>query len=377
MSLEALALDLAGPGAVAPAAAIGAAVRRSDTGDWSRQVVAAGRLGAGPGEPAASVDTPFDLASVTKPVTALVFARLVRAGRLAWDTPLGALVEEARGTPSERVALEMLLAHRAGLGAHEPLFAPLLTGDAVDPRAALTQAARARRVGCEGAPPFAPVYSDLGYLLLGEALARCEGLALDLLVAREVAAPLGLDLGSARQWEARAPAFVARAAATEEVAFRGGVVRGRVHDENAWALVGDACAGHAGLFGTVGSVLDLGVAVADALADRRPGWLGAADVEPLVRVRPGGTLRAGFDGKSEGASSAGARFGPRSIGHLGFTGTSLWLDPERDRVGVLLTNRVHPTRASAAIREARPRVYDAIAAWADASPRSSPNPTIW
>jgi CubicO group peptidase (beta-lactamase class C family) len=138
-----------------------------------------------------------------------------------------------------------------------------------------------------------------------------------------------------------------------------------VHDENAWALSGDGVSGHAGLFGTALGVLGLGEAVLDVLSDRRPDFLTQGELVPLVRPRPGGTLRAGFDGKSDVGSSAGSRFGPNSIGHLGFTGTSLWIDPDRQLVGVLLTNRVHPSRASDAIRTARPLAYDAIAAWAE------------
>jgi CubicO group peptidase (beta-lactamase class C family) len=107
------------------------------------------------------------------------------------------------------------------------------------------------------------------------------------------------------------------------------------------------------MFGTVGAVLDFGCALLDAL-EREPelGW--------IVRERPGGTLRAGFDGKSDEGSSAGKRFGPRSFGHLGFTGTSIWIDPEARVVAVLLTNRVCPTRENTAIRAARPWAHDAL-----------------
>src|SRR6185295_3526939 len=131
--------------------------------------------------------------------------------------------------------------------------APLVEGGTVDRAAALLTAADARREGCEGDPPeegFAPVYSDLGYLLLGAAVAERAGADLDAVVAREVIAPLGLAIGSARQLRARAPnaGWDARVAPTEIVAWRGGTIRGAVHDENAWALAGDASAGHAGLF---------------------------------------------------------------------------------------------------------------------------------
>ena len=132
-----------------------------------------------------------------------------------------------------------------------------------------------------------------------------------------------------------------------------------MHDENAFALYADGAAGHAGLFGDAAAVLRFGEAMlrATMLDD---GWLGPADVEPLIRPRPGGTLRAGFDGRSDASPSSGARLGPGAFGHLGFTGTSVWIDPDARFVGVLLTNRVHPTRNHIAIREARPVVYDAM-----------------
>jgi CubicO group peptidase (beta-lactamase class C family) len=180
-------------------------------------------------------------------------------------------------------------------------------------------------------------------------------------VRREVTAPLGLDarLGSARQLRERDATFDARVAPTEEVEFRGGLVRGIVHDENAFALSGDALSGHAGLFGDADAVLDVAIAVLDALEDRSD-WLAADAVAPLVRPRPGGSLRMGFDARTPESPSSGARLGPRTFGHLGFTGTSVWIDPDARFAGVLLTNRVHPTREHVAIRAARPAAYDAM-----------------
>jgi len=300
-------------------------------------------------------DVLFDLASVTKPMTALAFVR----ANIDPATPLGDLLPEARGTASERAPVEMLLAHRAGLDAHRTLYEPLVSGPPgarVDVTAALREAANARRADAQGPPPpagFAPIYSDLGYLLAGEGLARAVG-ARDAgeAIGRLVLDPLGLAgrAGTVRDLEAQG--VVGPFAPTETVGWRGGPVVGAVHDENAWALTGKGGSGHAGIFGTVDAVLTFGAAVLREIEDLQ--W--------LIRERPGGTLRAGFDGKSPPpeASSAGTLMGPRAIGHLGFTGTSLWLDPDAGVVVVLLTNRVCPTRAHIAIRGARPWAHDAL-----------------
>ncbi len=351
----------------APAAVVAAAVRRD--GVFVRGIGAAGRLWPAAAAPKATDDTLFDLASVTKPVTALALVRLDRAGRLGRAELLGDVLPALAATRSARVPLDLLAAHRAGLDAHRALYAPLVEGLPVDAGAALRVAADARREGCEGDPPpegFAPVYSDLGYLLLGAAIQARGGADLDHVLEREVTAPLGLRIASARQHRARDPktpdpaGFDDQVAPTEIVAWRSGVVRGAVHDENAWAFARDASAGHAGLFGDARSVVDLGIALLDVLAGRRASFLDPAELEPLLRDRAGGSLLAGFDRRSGPAPLSGSRFGARTFGHLGFTGTSLWIDPDAELVGVLLTNRVHPTRASDAIRRARPAVYDAL-----------------
>ncbi len=344
----------------APASTV--AARALVGGSPRRQAGAAGRLFPSEAAPAASVETIFDLASVTKPFVAATAARLARRGELSLDEPLGALVPSLASTPSADAPLIHLLAHRAGLRAHIELFAPKREGGEVHLHEAEQVAAGSRRPECTGPRPeegYEPLYSDMGYLLVGLALEARSGLPLDELVRREVLAPLGLEalVGSARQLRRAMPDFDARVAPTEVQSFRGGVVRGVVHDENAWSLFDDAAAGHAGLFGLAEGVLGFGEALLRGLAGDE-GWLGPQDLEPLVRPRPGGSLRAGFDGKSGPTPSCGSRLGDRTVGHLGFTGTSLWIDPDLGFAGVLLSNRVHPTREHLAIRAARPDAYD-------------------
>jgi CubicO group peptidase (beta-lactamase class C family) len=339
---------------VARAAALGMAVRRS--GRWEVEVGAAGNLPSGA---AASESTPFDLASVSKSFVACCFARLWEKGLVEPVTALGALLPECRATRSEGASLEALLSHRAGLDAHRRLFAPLERGRPVDRVALLREAANATRIPPEAGREL-PLYSDLGYLLAGEALCRAAECALDELVHNEIAVPLALTVGSARKWLRRERDFRARVAPTEHVWFRGGELAGEVHDENAWAFAGHGAAGQAGLFGTVHDVLGLGMALVDALRGERDSFLKRSSVEFLLQQRPGGTLRLGFDGKSDEGSSAGPSAGKLTFGHLGFTGTSYWCDPLAESVTVLLTNRVCPTRENLHIRACRPVVHEAL-----------------
>ena len=339
---------------------------------------AAGCAGRAPGKSArwrreigGATDALFDLASVTKPMTALAIAR---AG-LDRTAPIARWIPEARGTPSEHVPLELFLAHRAGLDGHRALYEPLLRAQPMDVPAALRTAASARRADALGAPPpdgFAPIYSDLGYLLAGVALARAVG-AVDAgeAVAKLVLEPLGVADHAGTVRDLAALGRTGPFAPTEDVAFRGGRIVGAVHDENAWALTGFGGSGHAGIFGTVEAVLTFGEAVHDALgfgAHDGDGVHGARapdtiDLQWLIRERGGeggGTLRAGFDGKSPKDSSAGPSMSSRSFGHLGFVGTSLWIDPDAHRVVVLLSNRVFHGRHPAAIRSARPEAHEAL-----------------
>jgi CubicO group peptidase (beta-lactamase class C family) len=338
----------------APAATVAARLR-SRTG-----VGAFGTLPDG----GVAAHTFFDLASVTKPFVAVTAVRLARRKELAFDEPLVELLPCVRGSPSANVPLELFLSHRAGLVAHQPLFESAIEGAPLSADEGVERAAHARRADCLGAAPrdgFPPVYSDMGFMLVGRALVERSGLALDELVRREVTEPLGVAerVGSGRQLRRSHPGFDASVAPTEVVPWRGGVVRGEVHDENAMVLSGDGLSGHAGLFGDAPAVLAVGGALLDATKQDR-GWLGPDELATLTRRRPGGTLLAGFDGRSREKPSSGSRVSAETFGHLGFTGTSLWVDPVNEFVGVLLTNRVHPTREHIAIREARPAAYDAM-----------------
>jgi CubicO group peptidase (beta-lactamase class C family) len=345
----------AAPGASAAVAAYG-------DGRWRRALGVAGTHSRDDLRPV-TTDTIYDLASLTKPMLAALLARRVSSGELEWDTPLGTLLAAARGTASEEAPVALLASHRAGLMAHLRLGAGR-EGPPADAAAWLARCANARRPECRGAYPdggHPPLYSDLGYILLGQMLSEVSACPIDALLDREVALPLSLSVGSARSWQQRlGEAFLARVAPTEVVAARGGELRGVVHDDNAWELAGKGAAGHAGLFGTARGVLDFCTAMLDALSGRRSDWLTSERAGELTAPRVGGSLRMGFDGKASEGSSAGPRFGPLAFGHLGFTGTSLWCEPEAGIAVVLLTNRVSPSSENILIRSVRPDAHGAL-----------------
>ncbi len=334
----------------APVVACGVAVRRES--GWFEAVSSDGAL-------------LFDLASLTKPFTAVALAEEpdFLGRRLGDALPLVA------GEPGGAARLARVLGHRAGFDAHVSLFLPAVQGGPVDPRAALCHAARCFHPAARPADEDSPaVYSDLGYMLAGAALARREG-AQHAGAALEAGllARLGLlgELGTAAGLRERLADAEARFVPTEHAPWRGGVARGAVHDDNAWVLTGHGASGHAGLFGTVTGVLAFGRAALESWR-RGAGPLAHVPFARLLAEQPETTWRMGFDGKAkEGPSTAGATASARSVGHLGFTGTSVWMDPDREAVTVLLTNRVHPSRAFNALRELRGAAHDALFALAD------------
>jgi serine-type D-Ala-D-Ala carboxypeptidase len=280
---------------------------------------------------------------------------------------LATYLPELRGTFAGGATIWDLLRHRAGLAGHIPLYAPLLSGAPFDTAAALIVAAQAAVSPSSGAPDHsAPaadvglksfVYSDCGYILLGAALAR----HLDVIDAGEAIEQLVIERLGLREHvgTARALGPYVQYAPTEHMLFRGGVVCGAVHDENCFALTGLGGSGHAGLFGTLHGVLEFAREVERARCGI-PSKLPAAWMQQLLAVQPGGVMRAGFDGKTQGKSSAGQRASDGTYGHLGFTGTSYWVCPERAVATVLLTNRVCPSRENNRIQALRPAIHDAL-----------------
>ncbi len=275
----------------------------------------------------------FDLASLTKVLfTVPEVLRLVEEGLANLDDPLSRFFPEMawmQESPLPRRTLRQLLTHTAGL----PAWAPMYTWN---PRPELLKQ-QILQQRWEVGEPGPTVYSDLGYILLGFVLERLRGKPLT-----EFALPAGLT------WKPQPEDSVA----TERCPWRGRVLRGEIHDENAFALGG---AGHAGLFGSLAGVLARAQAILDG------SLLSRAALEEMVR--PQSAERAlGWVLRQPGFSG-GSLCSPRTLGHTGFTGTGVWIDLERGYAWALLTNRVHPSRhKESGIIELRRAVGNAIAA---------------
>ncbi|HXE58554.1 MAG TPA: serine hydrolase domain-containing protein, partial [Gemmatimonadales bacterium] len=351
-------LDSAVAAEAAPGAVLGVSVR------GHRFFHGTGRLGLGdPTRPDSA--TVYDLASLTKVVgltTAVMLA--VEEGRIDLDAPVSRYLTGYVGGGRDAVTLRHLLTHSAGLPAWKPLYR-----EAAD-REELFRLIR--ETPLDTVPGARTAYSDLGVILLTEVLETVHAERIDALLARRVFGPLGL--GSVRylppdDWRPRV-------APTELDPWRGRLLRGEVHDENAARM--DGVSGHAGLFGNARDLLAFGEWLLGRWHDRQarsgagddaaappgsaPPRVAAALVREFTRrqeLPPGSSRALGWDTPSPG-SSAGTRLAPSSFGHTGFTGTSLWIDPERELVIVLLSNRVHPTRENPRWGPVRARVADLV-----------------
>ena len=292
------------------------------------------------------VDTIFDLASLTKVIatTSLVMT-LVERGALALDHPIRQWIPDWRGRDREHVMLRSLLAHSSGLTAWLPFFR--------DHKGRQEFQHAICSLPLEYAPDTQAIYSDLGFILLGfiveDAGEQPFHSQAKRLLSTLTAAPLMFN---------PPPNLRRSIAPTEHDPWRGRRLVGEVHDENCWALGG--AAGHAGLFGTAEAVGDVARALLGALkgTDRR---IADGETMRMFVTRAGaktGSRALGWDTMLP-TSSCGTLMSPSAFGHTGFTGTTLWIDPQRDVYVVFLTNRVNPTRENTAIQQIRPALHDA------------------
>ena len=310
-----------------------------------------GRLSYDDDATATTTETIFDLASLTKVMvtTSLVMA-LVRQGTLSVETRVADVVPGWRGADRAGITVGQLLDHSSGLPAQFRL--PPSARGREEALAVLCA------VPLERPPGAAAVYSDVGFMLLGRLIEIAAGHPLDALWRELWSARPGADAVGA--WLGFTPGASQRPfiAPTESSAERGGVLQGVVHDENADVLGG--VAGHAGLFGAAPAV---GVFASWVLRSfHESTWLATPELMRQFSARgvvPGSSRALGWDTMLP-TSSCGSLMSPTAIGHTGFTGTSLWIDWERDVYVVLLTNRVHPTRKNERFLPYRARFHDAV-----------------
>jgi beta-N-acetylhexosaminidase len=299
--------------------------------------------------------TIYDLASLTKPIAAATQAmRAVDAGALALDARVADRLPSWRGADREAVTIADLLEHASGLTAYLPFFRDH-KGRAEFEHAICT-------LPLEYAPRAQSIYSDLGFILLGFILEDVgfplTDFPLNTNVHQKVDATSDEICTFRLQAELRS-----RCAPTELDLWRGRLLQGEVHDENCWALGG--VAGHAGLFGTAAAVGAFARATLSGLIDEGAGSAGLqvtrSTLARFVRKSsvPGSSRALGWDTMLP-TSSCGTRLSPEAIGHTGFTGTSLWIDPQQDLYVVFLTNRVHPTRDNNAIQPVRRALHEAL-----------------
>ncbi len=358
--------------AIAAADIPGAVVlaRMPHEGEIMEHVSVRGMAVVRPERHAMTRETIFDLASLTKPMaTTTAILLLVHDGAIALDDPVAKYLPHFSERDKDAVNLRHLLTHSSGLkpwrGFHEVLLdkekksgETLLTTPAAR-EFVVDRVVRSKPVHVAGK---AAVYGDLDFITLGAIVEAVSHRSLDDFCRERIFEPLGMQetffVPLGEDGGVPEPAR-RRMAATENCPWRERILWGEVHDPNAWSMGG--VAGHAGLFGPADDVMKFALAWLDA-------WHGRGELLPRELVRqfterqnlpPGSDWAIGWDTPTRGASSSGQHFSAHSIGHLGFTGTSLWVDLEREAIVVMLTNRVHQV-AKRSRFELRPLVHDAI-----------------
>jgi serine-type D-Ala-D-Ala carboxypeptidase len=290
-------------------------------------------------------ETIFDIASVSKVVaTTTAAAILFQRGKLQLDTLVADFSPEFRSEDLRRsdVSLRALLTHTSGLPAYKKLF------EQTRDRNELLHLAYATPL--EANPGTRTEYSDIGFIVLGDILEKIAGESLDHFCQREIFNRLGLG---STQFNPPADLRSQIAPTADDKKFRHKLIQGEVHDENAWVLKG--VAGHAGVFSTA---YDVALFAHCWLSGGSP-ILKPTTAIGFTRQQPGSPRALGWD-RPTPPSSSGQHFSAFSFGHLGFTGTSLWCDPEKQLAIVLLTNRTWRDASNQAIRQIRPRFHDAI-----------------
>ena len=324
-------------------------------------------------------DTIFDLASLTKVfATVPAVMRLVDEGRIELDEPLSKLIPSANLGDKGDLTLRLLLSHSAGLVDWKPFYEKLRDQPLKDRKKLLREWIIEEPFAYE--PGKGSLYSDLGFMLLEWVIEERTGEALPEFVEKNFYGPLGLKKtlfrGTSEEENPPWPPFkkggededsdkrrigAEEFVATEECPWRKRVLQGEVHDDNAWTLGGYS--GHAGLFSSAEEIYGMANMLREHYLGIRKDFFKPETVRGFFRrqdIVKGSDWALGWDTRALEGSSAGKYFSRDSVGHTGFTGTSIWMDLEKDVIAILLSNRVHPKRDNDKIKQFRPVFHDAV-----------------
>jgi CubicO group peptidase (beta-lactamase class C family) len=304
-------------------------------------------------------DTPFDLASLTKPLaTTLSMMKLFDRGAVHPDQTLGDLLHISIPRDKAGITLRYLLSHSAGFQDWMPFYLELVSEKPQERKSLLRD--RLLKMPLEYTPGKQVIYSDLGFMMLEWVIEKAAGGSLPQYYHEQFLMPLSLEkalfFGKTDTKRKRV-----EFAATEDCPWRKRILQGEVHDENASVLGGYS--GHAGLFGTAQGVYGIAKFLKEHFHGLRDDYLQPKTVKTFFEKQSlvsGNTWALGWDTPSPTGSSAGRYFPPDAVGHLGFTGTSLWMDLHHDVLVVFLTNRIHPSRQNTSIRAFRPQLHNLV-----------------
>jgi CubicO group peptidase (beta-lactamase class C family) len=327
-----------------------------------RTITFHGKASLHPNKRDLSKETFFDLASLTKPLaTTMAILSLIKEKKIDKDEKLPTLLGQKLKGDKNNITLNQLLGHSSGFPAHRDYFKKLKEIPGYKRGELVESLLLQERL--EYKPGTKTVYSDLGFMLLGRIVEKKSGNPLELFVKKSVFQPLGLEeeiFYNPLTNKQNIPEWCF--AATENCPWRKKVLFGEVHDDNCYSMGG--VAGHSGLFGNIESVTSWAEFVLDA-------WKGVTShpnienrdlINFLVRQDDSSdnNRALGFDRPAKINPSSGRYLSDKSVGHLGFSGTSFWIDPEKELVVVLLTNRIHPSRENIKIKEFRPFFHNRV-----------------
>jgi CubicO group peptidase (beta-lactamase class C family) len=284
----------------------------------------------------------WDLASVTKPIVAIALMRLFERGEMCLDDTISFFLPDYKGTDKENITLHQLLSHTSGIPGQQPIYQQATTPEQM--------LSIVKNLPLRSAPGTEVEYSSQGFMIIGQIIEAISETSLDKVLEETVLQPLAM-----RQTLFNPPEHLHHCiAATENCTWRGKMIQGEVHDENAVVLGG--IAGHAGLFSNVEDLVRLCQMMLQLGSIGQESFLRPATVRCMTRNHTPDKKLAralGWQAKDTHNSPAGDLFSPTSYGHTGFTGTSIWMDPESDHFAILLANRVHPNRMNGAINRVR------------------------